>query len=92
VTLQTEDETGFYSFTPWWTGKENRTVVFFADVVFNKVFFYAKWNNYPQHFLTTLHDQKDVVAVYGNDNDYNWRGGRYFIRLRPDFALYDIIS
>lgn len=30
--------------------------------------------------------------MYGGDRSYQWTGGRYFIRLRPDFALYDMIS
>jgi hypothetical protein len=82
---------GFYSFTPWWSGRENRTIVFLLDTIFNKVFFYSQWEAYPKHFLTTKHDANDIVSYYGDDADYH-NDGTYYIRLRPDFALYDLIS
>jgi hypothetical protein len=49
------DEYGerLYSFDPWWSGSENRTSVFLADVLINKVFFYSRWNAYPKHFYTS---------------------------------------
>jgi len=49
------------------------------------------WNDYPKHFLTSMHDQNDVIAIYGN-NPYYHNSGQYFVRLRPDFKLYDLIS
>jgi hypothetical protein len=87
------DEYGerLYSFTPWWSGKENRTSVFLADVLINKVFFYSRWNAYPKHFYTSQHDFNDTIAIYGNDADSH-HNGTYYIRLRPDFALYDLLS
>jgi len=87
------DEYGerLYSFTPWWSGKENRTAVFLADVLVNKVFFYSRWNAYPKHFYTSKHDFNDTIAIYGNDEG-NHHNGTYYVRLRPDFALYDLLS
>jgi len=87
------DEYGerLYSFAPWWSGKENRTMVFLADVLINKVFFYSRWNAFPKHFYTSQHDFNDTIAIYGNDVD-NHHNGTYYIRLRPDFALYDLLS
>lgn len=87
------DEYGerLYSYSPWWSGKENRTSVFLADVIFNKVFFYSRWNAYPKHFYTSKHDFNDTIAIYGNDGDSK-HNGSYYIRLRPDFALYDLLS
>ena len=82
---------GFYSYKPWWSMQENRTIVFIADTIFNKVFFYAMWNNYPKHFLTSMHDVNDVIAIYGGNPNYH-NNGEYYIRLRPDFKLYDLIS
>jgi len=41
--------------------------------------------------LTTLHDANEIIAVYG-DNPMYQVGGTYYIRARPDFALYDLIS
>lgn len=87
------DEYGerLYSFTPWWSGKENRTSVFLADILVNKVFFYSRWNAYPKHFYTSQHDYNDTIAIYGNDQESH-HNGTFYIRLRPDFALYDLLS
>jgi hypothetical protein len=41
--------------------------------------------------LTTKHDVNDTIIYYGDDPDYH-SDGTYYIRLRPDFALYDLIS
>lgn len=49
------------------------------------------WNDYPKHFLTTKHDVNETIAIYGSDPDYHFDGD-YYIRLRPDFALYDLMS
>ena len=89
--IQDEYSEDFYSFAPWWSGKESRTVVFLADVIQNKVFFYSQWNAYPRHFMTTKHDVNDVIAIYGDDSDYH-SDGKYYVRLRPDFALFDLLS
>ena len=90
--IQDEKETRFYMYRPWWTGREKRSVVFIADMVFNKVFFFASWNHYPVHFRDSLHDKDDLIAIFPEDKDYHSRGGEYYIRLRPDFALYDMYS
>ena len=47
-----EYEESFYSFTPWWAGFEQRTLVSFADVIFNDVFFYMVPNDFPMFYLT----------------------------------------
>jgi hypothetical protein len=47
-----ETQESFYSFQPWWAGYENRTMVYFTDVIFNNVFFYIMANEYPQFYLT----------------------------------------
>ena len=67
-------------------------MVFLADVIFNKVFFYSQWNDYPKHFLTTKHDQDDTIVYHFGEPDYHSKDGSYYIRLRPDFALYDLLS
>ena len=89
--LPDEKAEGFYSFKPWWSGRENRTVVLLSDTIFNKVFFYSMWNAYPKHFLTSKHDVNDIIAIFGDDADYH-SNGEYYIRLRPDFSLADMIS
>ena len=90
--IENEESDRFYSYLPWWTGRENRTVALLADMYFNKVFFYAEWNNYPKHFLTTMHDINDTIIIPAGDEYYHYGGGEYYIRLRPDFALYDLLT
>lgn len=82
---------GFYKFKPWWSQSENRTIVFLADVLINRVFFYVDFERYPEHFKTSLHDINDTIAIYGTDKSYNL-GGSYYLRLRPDFAVYDLLA
>ena len=45
-----EQQESFYSFTPWWSGADNRTMIFFAAVIYNKVLFYMDVNDYPLWF------------------------------------------
>ena len=89
VTYKQEYEESFFSFAPWWAASENRTIVLLADVWFNNIFFYAKLNDFPQFYSTELQDVWDVIAL--GPNQYKVSDGLY-IRTRPDFALYDMIS
>jgi hypothetical protein len=51
--LYTEEyEESFFSFAPWWSASENRSVILVADVIFNNVFFYCKLNDFPQFYTT----------------------------------------
>lgn len=52
VQFNDEAEEKFFSFRPWWAGFENRTMVVFAEVIFNKVFFYMKFNDFPQFYTS----------------------------------------
>jgi len=81
---RTELEESFYSFRPWWAGYEKRTMVFFADVVFNNIFFYIEANDYPQFYLTDYKDKNDTIVLYPGDSQYSLYNS-YFIRIRPDF-------
>lgn len=89
--LADEYQERLYSYKPWWSGQENRTAIFLADMIANKVFFYAQWNTYPKHFATSLHDWKDTISIYG-DAPAHHNNGTYYIRLRPDFSLADLLS
>jgi hypothetical protein len=60
--LQEYQET-FFSFTPWWSMAENRTLVFAADVIFNNIFFYSEPNDYPLYYNTALIDKDNVIAI-----------------------------
>ena len=89
--LPNEYDEKLFSFHPWWSGRENRTVIFFADMIANRVFFYTKYDAYPKHFATSIRDINDTVAIYGGDKN-NFNNGTYYTRLRPDFALADMIA
>jgi hypothetical protein len=80
-----------YQYDCWWSGQENRTAAFFADVLVNKVTFYTDWNVYPKHFETALHDTNDSLAVFGSSR-YSHYNGTFYIRVRPDFELADLLS
>lgn len=41
-----------FSYFPWWSASEDRTIVFTANVTFNNIFFYAKANDFPQFYTT----------------------------------------
>ena len=60
-------------------------------MIANKVFFYASWNTYPKHFATSLHDWNDTISIYG-DAPAHHNNGTYYVRLRPDFSLADLLS
>jgi len=60
-------------------------------MIFNKVFFYLEHNSFPRHFLDALHDDNDFIIIRPGMSSY-FNSGQYFIRLRPDFALYDLVS
>lgn len=60
-----------------------------ADVVFNNIFFFAKPNDFPQFYTTELQDKNDIIAI--SSSQYKIQD-TYYIRVRPDFALYDLIS
>lgn len=89
--MPNEFDEKLFAFHPWWSDRENRTVVFFADMIANKVFFYTKFDAYPKHFATSIRDVNDTVAIYGNDKNH-FNNGTYYTRLRPDFALADMIA
>ena len=46
-------------------------------------------NDFPQAFTTDLQDQQDVISIA--PSQYKLTDG-FYIRTRPDFALYDLIS
>ena len=84
-----ESQESLLSFTPWWSAAEQRYVVLYADVTFNKIFFYAQKNDFPQFYTTDLTDKNDIVSI--NPSKYTVKD-TYYIRTRPEFAMYDLIS
>ena len=91
VYLKNEYQEKFFSFFPWWAGYENRTMIFYANVIFNNIFFYMQANDFPNFYLTDWRDKNDMIALRPQDTDYSLNNC-YFVRARPDFALYDLIS
>jgi len=77
-----EYEETFFSFTPWWASSEERTIVLFADVLFNKIFFYAKINDFPQFYTTDMQDDNDLIVI---EPEGYGKGDGVYIRTRPDF-------
>jgi hypothetical protein len=65
--------------------------VFLADVIANNVFFYSQWNEYPKHYATSRHDDDDTITYYGSAEDAR-QNGTFYARLRPEFALADLLS
>lgn len=57
VFFKQEWDEAFFSFKPWWSAQENRTIVFVADVIFNNIFFYCKANDFPQFYATEFQDK-----------------------------------
>lgn len=66
-----EFQESFYSFTPWWAGYENRSMIFFGEVIFNKIFFYLSANDYPMFYLTEYKDQNDIIVLNPGDPWYS---------------------
>jgi hypothetical protein len=79
----------FFSFTPWWSMAENRTLVLAADVIFNDIFFYAAANDYPLYYDTALIDKDNVIAIEADRYELSQT---FYTMVRPNFALYDLIS
>ena len=63
VVYYQEYEGSFFSFLPWWSDSENRTVVLLADVIFNNIFFYCKLNDFPQFYTTDMQGVQNMIAI-----------------------------
>lgn len=91
IEYETEFEESLLKYQTWWSKSENRTVVFLADIVSNDIFFYTQFDTFPAHFKTSMHDVNDTISIQGNDPEYSV-GGSYYIRVRPDFGVYDLMA
>jgi hypothetical protein len=87
------DETGeaYYSFQPWWADYENRTIIFFSDTIFNNIYFFASVADYPIYYDSQWQDFRDIISIKPSDPGYDI-SNTYYIRIRPDFQLQDLIS
>lgn len=66
-------------------------MIFFANVIFNKIFFHIRPNDYPMWYLDDYVDRNDIIVINPTDKSYSLDNG-YYIRIRPDFGLQDLIS
>jgi len=66
-------------------------VVLAAKVTFGKLYFYADIDKYPRHYLDSIEDENNVIAIDPSEIPFS-RESTVFARLRPDFALYDVVS
>ena len=94
VYFENEWESRFLSFQPWWSGHEDRTVVFLADSMKNDVTFYLAVDDYPLIYQTDWVARNEMFSVHPDQVGYAYgRGhfGTYFIRVRPGYILSDLI-
>ena len=63
VSFKKEFEDGLFSYRPWWSAFEERTVIFLADNIQKNVYFYAAVDKYPIYLQTDLEDKKNMLAV-----------------------------
>lgn len=60
-------------------------------MIFNKIVFYASENDYPRHFSNDYLSHENIIEINPNDPHYDL-DSEYYIRVRPDFAMQDLIS
>ena len=92
-----EDEFGsaFYSFRPWWSMHENKSIVLLADSPEKVVTFYLALDDYPLVYLTDWLDSNEMFALQPWDEGYSdAKGffGTYYIRMRPSYNLADLFD
>ena len=58
-----DDEFGsaFYSFRPWWSMHENKTIVLLADSPIQTVTFYLALDDYPLVYLANTEDNNQWI-------------------------------
>ena len=90
------DEFGgaFYSFRPWWSMHENKSMILLADSHLQEVTFYLALDDYPLVYLTSWFDKNEMFALHPTDpgySDANGYFGTYYIRVRPSYGLADLL-
>jgi len=81
-----------FSFRPWWSQEENRTVVFYTEKVFNTLYMYVSPDAYPLGSTrVSWQGVNSTVSIFGSNPDYSYKS-TYFLRVVPKFALFDTLS
>ena len=94
VIFENEWATLFASYKPWWSMHEDRTVVFLAESFENDVTFYFAVDDYPLIYQTDLIAKNEMFSLAPEAREYtlgNGHFGTYYIRIRPAYALSDVI-
>ena len=97
-----EDEFGnaFYSYRPWWSMHENKSIVMLADSPLQSVTFYLALDDYPLVYLTDTEDNNqwidkdEMFSLKPTDagfSDAEGYFGTYYIRVRPKYTLADLL-
>ena len=97
-----DDEFGsaFYSYRPWWSMHENKSIVMLADSPLQAVTFYLAMDDYPLVYLTDAEesnqwlDQNEMFSLKPTDKGYSDAEGffgTYYIRVRPAYNIADLL-
>ena len=58
-----EFDDAFYSFRPWWSVHENKSIVLLADSPLKVVTFYLELDDYPLVYLADWIDKNEMFAL-----------------------------
>ena len=94
VYFASEWDSAFFSFKPYWSMHEDRTVVFLAESFQNDVTFYFTVDDYPLIYKTDFRSRNEMYSIHPEVPGYtiaegHW--GNYYIRVRPGYILSDLI-
>ena len=95
-----DDEFGnaFYSFRPWWSMHENKSIVMLADSPMQAVTFYLALDDYPLVYMADMADKNqwldsnEMFSLQPSDKGYSDAEGyfgTYYIRVRPSYNIAD---
>lgn len=93
--MRDESADAFFSFQPWWSHHENRSVYFLAVPKRGQVYFYSSFDEYPQHYEAPWVDQNGMIAIRHTDASYaipDGPFGTYYIRVRPEYVFADAFT
>lgn len=96
-----DDEFGgaFYSYRPWWSMHENKSIVMLADSPLQAVTFYLALDDYPLVYMTDTPDENqwldsnEMFALQPFDKGYSDAEGyfgTYYVRVRPSYNIADL--
>lgn len=67
------------------------TMVFVAQIVFNNIYMYASADSFPISTLSQWQGKNNTMVVSPGTSGYS-RTSTYYIRVVPNFALYDLLT